>query len=142
VPAQRGSAVALFVPIFYFSRQRVISKRISTSIPHADFNLSLELKLRIYRKPHVRDCSGNPFASFSEAKDCNEKPARQLAGTPQNKKSPNMCRDLIYKLKEKLILNYLGCFNHITRFIFNRYSINTVSIFRNIKFCMCIKSLS
>jgi hypothetical protein len=86
VPAQRGSAVGLFVPIFYFSRQRVIRKRISASIPHADFNLSLELKLRFYRKPRVRDCSGNPFASFSEAKDYNEKPARWRE-RPKTKKS-------------------------------------------------------
>jgi hypothetical protein len=96
VPAQRGSAVGLFVPIFYFSRQRVIRKRISAAIPHADFKLGLELKLRFYRKPRVRDCSGNPFASFSEAKDYNEKPARKWRERPKHKKVPTICWDFIY----------------------------------------------
>jgi hypothetical protein len=66
VPAQGGSAVGLFVPIFYSSRQGVIHKRIFTAIPYAgkifkNWNLTFYI-LQI----RARDASVNPFGQVGK----------------------------------------------------------------------------
>jgi hypothetical protein len=61
----------------------------NASILHATLLLKFGIYTSFYLKPCVRDCSENPFAFFSDAKDCDENPGRRQSPNLSNKKSLN-----------------------------------------------------